>query len=335
MKIFYFFILLIAACGPLPGMKSLVNQDLLPPEFSAATVTGANGVELDFNEEVFCDLENIALEPGGEVRSLLVDESSLVLETSPLEPGKEYNIHFTVSDKAENSITMSVTCYGFNPEIPEVLINEFISQGSSSHPDIVELKVLTKGNMAGVTFYQGTPNQWSDRFIFQSLEVEPGDFLLIHFKPTGLGDEVDEWEGKGLSGGLDSSTEAYDFWLKGSKGLSGNNGAISLFSIPGGVLLDGVLYSNRTSFSDERYRGFGSTNTLNMAEELAAMKGWKTVKESIAPEDGVNPDPSTSTRSICRTPGAEDTNSKEDWHIVPTSTSTFGSENSTEVYIPK
>jgi hypothetical protein len=93
-----------------------------------------------------------------------------------------------------------------------------------------------------------------------------------------------------------------------------------------------VLYSNRTSSSDEDYGGFGSSRMLARARELAAEGGWKTAAGSVAPEDGVNPEGSTATRSLCRSSGSADTDSAADWHIAPTRGSTFGAENSDESY---
>ena len=53
----------------------------------------------------------------------------------------------------------------------------------------------------------------------------------------------------------------------------------------------------------------------------------------VRPEDGVDPEGSTGTRSICRAAG-EDTDTRRVWHIVPTRQASFGRENSQEVYIP-
>jgi hypothetical protein len=109
---------------------------------------------------------------------------------------------------------------------------------------------------------------------------------------------------------------------------------ISLYSRPGGEILDGVLYSNRTSESDAQYRGFGSATVLARADELVSAGGWRVSGSQAAPEDALNPDGSTATRSICRSSDSTDTDSREDWHIVPTRGSTFGTDNSDEVYAP-
>ena len=106
-----------------------------------------------------------------------------------------------------------------------------------------------------------------------------------------------------------------------------------MYEKPEGKLLDCVLYSNRTSSSDQKYRGFGSNRLMLCADELAAEGGWIAALEQIAPEDAVNPDDSTATRSICRSSSSNDTNSKIDWHITPTRGATFGEVNTDEVFI--
>jgi len=95
-----------------------------------------------------------------------------------------------------------------------------------------------------------------------------------------------------------------------------------------------VLYSNRTSESDERYRGFGTADMLERAEELVRDGGWRIAGARVAPEDGMNPEGSTATRSLCRSSTSTDTDGRGDWHVVPTRGSTFGAENSDEAYEP-
>jgi hypothetical protein len=74
-------------------------------------------------------------------------------------------------------------------------------------------------------------------------------------------------------------------------------------------------------------------NTMERAIELYENSGWTATGASIRPEDGINPDGSAGTRSICRRKG-EDTDSREDWYIVPTRHASFGEENSEELYAP-
>ena len=61
---------------------------------------------------------------------------------------------------------------------------------------------------------------------------------------------------------------------------------------------------------------------------------WVHAGDHIAPEDAIDPDPSTATRSISRSSTSIDTDGRIDWHITPTSGATFGEVNTDEVYVP-
>jgi len=61
---------------------------------------------------------------------------------------------------------------------------------------------------------------------------------VVHLKPSGSADEVDETRDTAASKGFDASDAAFDFWLKDGRGLGGNNGVLSLCDRPGGACLD-------------------------------------------------------------------------------------------------
>ncbi|RKX78953.1 MAG: hypothetical protein DRP87_04910 [Spirochaetes bacterium] len=327
--------LVACACIPIPDHRKLAAHDLKPPTLLGVEPVEPEKVVLRFDEPVAVVEGTILLIPETALKEVVRSEDTLVLEFFDAQtPGAEYQLEAAVQDDSGNSMNFITRFYGFNPNVPDVLINELTTRGSSTHPDLVELFVCSEGNMAGVCLYEGTPGDWDHRFMFPSLHVKKGDYILVHFKPQGIEEEKNETGNKMESGGLDASPHAYDFWVKGGSGISGNNGVISLYSNPAGTILDGVLYSNRTSESDENYRGFGRASTLFRAEELVYAGGWKIAGEEVAPEDAVNPDGSTATRSICRDSNSTDTDSAEDWHIVPTGSYTFGELNSNEVYEP-
>jgi hypothetical protein len=249
-------------------------------------------------------------------------------------PGRPYVLETEASDARGNSASFLVEFYGFNGNVPCLVISEITPRGSSTHPDLTEIAVLSDGNMGGVVIYNGTPCSFDDRLVFPAFAVRRGSFIVLHWKPSGAEGEVDETTDPAASTGLDSCPTAWDFWVKGGTGLGANNGVLSLCQSPGGACLDGVLYSNRTSASDVRYRGFGSAETLARAEELAQMGGWRPAGARIVPEDGINPEGSTATRSICRGADCADSDTAADWHIVPTLKYSFGAPNSDEVYVP-
>jgi hypothetical protein len=326
---------LLTGCLPVSDLREIDEIDLRPPVLLGVSVPSSREVRIAFDQEVRAEREEMRITPNLPMTGLVLEGSEVILTLEEDQAlGIEYYLEGRVEDENGNSMSFITPFYGYNPRVPDLVINEFTTQGSGNHPDIVEIAVLSEGNLAGVTLYEGTRTDYDGKKVLPPREVEPGEFLLVHFKPEGIPDEEDETVSPDTSGGLDASPEAWDFWVDGGSGLSGNNGVIALYGSPAGILLDGVLYSNRTSASDERYRGFGSTRVLGRAENLFEEEGWTAAGELIAPEDAVDPEPSTATRSMCRDSSSADTDRREDWHIVPTGGYTFGGVNSDEVHIP-
>jgi hypothetical protein len=324
--------LLPAACGPWQEIREAFDPDLLPPVLLGVRVADARRLEMSFDEEVRSPPDSLRIVP--ELPVLAAEASGAVLTVTVAEqlPGSRYTLEATVSDLQGNSLSFLAEFYGYNPEVPALRINEFTTRGSGNHPDLVELAVLGGGDMGGVVLYQGTPSNYDDRLVFPRFRVAAGQFILVHFRPEGLAEEIDETADPSLSGGCDAAAGAFDFWVPGGTGLSGNNGALGLYACPGGPILDGVLYSNRTAASDELYGGFGTRDAWERARELVGDGGWCAAAGEVRPEDSVSPEGSTGTRSICRDAASTDTDTAVDWHIVPTLGFTFGAANSEEVY---
>jgi hypothetical protein len=326
--------LALAACGPLTAVRERLEPDVTPPVLLRLRTLSESQLELAFDEPVRCQVEDVEILPPCPVTTVTAEDCLLLLEIPGQVPGLAYHLEATVEDPQGNALQFLALFYGFNARVPRLLINELTVRGSDTHPDVVELKALSGGNMGGVVIYEGTPSSYGDRLVFPAFEVASGEFLLLHFRPQGIAGEVDELENPASSGGLDSSEQAWDFWVPAGDGLPGNNGVVSLYERPGGEILDGFLYSNRTSESDALYLGFGTREAMERALELAADGGWSVAGETVRPEDAVNPEGSTATRSLCRDRAGTDTDSAADWHIVPTSGFSFGEQNSEEVYQP-
>jgi len=321
-----------SGCGPLPDPRAVYSGDLQSPVFLGVRAVSATSLEVEFHEPVTARIADYACKPDSVVTSVTVIDTTVHIDLAdPLSAGAEYMVYGTAYDESGNSMKFITKVFGFNPAVPSLRINEFTTKGSGNHPDCVELIAESSGNLAGVTIYEGTPASWAERKVLPATPVETGDYIVVHFKPEGLETERDEVDRRDEAVGLDALPSAWDFWVTAGDGLSGNNGAITLCDSPGGAVLDAVLYSNRTSSSDERYSGFGSRQVLEQAEFLTDAGAWRTVEPYPRPEDAVNPDDSTATRSICRLPGI-DTDAREDWYVVPTRGVSFGEENSREVY---
>ncbi|OHD27290.1 MAG: hypothetical protein A2Y38_23955, partial [Spirochaetes bacterium GWB1_59_5] len=224
--------------------------------------------------------------------------------------------------------------WGFNPDPPRLVINELITEGTSTHPDALELFVVEGGDCAGLAFFVGSPDDFEIRYLFPALSVETGDYIILHLKPQGLDAEIDEVDDKSVSGGIDANAAAWDLWYQGGDGaLSGKNGALSLCASPRGAILDAVLYSERTAESDTSYGGFGTAVLRDRVAALVAAGVWMA-SDPPRPEDCARSTGTTSTRSICRVSASVDTGAGSDWHIVPTKGASLGAVNIDEVYMP-
>lgn len=329
--------LALAGCTPVADTRALLEADLRPPVFLSIAVNNSRSVALEFSEPVEYCRESYSCSPALALSADGPRSSQQQLELSfrdEMQPGTEYSLECSVRDAAGNTHTVLAKFFGFNPHVPEVRLNEITTQGSTSNPDKVELLVLEDGNTAGLCFIDGTRDLIRNCKIFPAIEVTAGDYIVIHCRPTGRPDEIDETDSPLQCSAEEATMEAWDVWLEGASGLSGNNGVLTVYSHSNGRLLDGFLYSNRTSSSDEYYRGFGSRDTMDRADQLWLADGWTAAGRLIAPEDAVNPDDSTATRSMCRAPGAADTDCAADWYIVDTRECSFGTENSTVLYEP-
>jgi len=327
-----------SSCGPLSDLRNFSGTDLFPPVINGILPVNAQSITLSFNETVEITSPPVISPDLGTITCRLEDNLIIINVSESQQAGTEYIIDGTVADGKGNIMSFLLPFYGYNAELPGIIISEFTTQGSTTHPDIVELLITSGGNTAGLWIIEGTTDYIEQGICLPSCRVEEGDYILIHFKPQGIAEEIDETGADlDLSGGYDASESARDFWVESGSGLSANNGVIAVYCAPGGSLIDGLLYSNRTSESDDKYFGFGSTRMLEKAIQLHAQNGWVATGEAGTrprPEDAVNPDDSTATRSVCRMSVPEDTNAKQDWHIVPTSSSTFGELNCDEVYTP-
>jgi hypothetical protein len=251
-----------------------------------------------------------------------------------LVPGQGNEVFLSVRAKGGRENVFLQRFYAPNPKLPVVVINEILNQGSSSHPDALELLCLQEGNLAGLTLRTTAPqpgSSWeADAYVFPPTEVQAGDLLILHCKPSGDPEERDEIENQSASGGQDSHENAWDFWWPQAPGLSGTDGMIALLSQPDGLPFHGVFYSNKRD-NPGRYSGFGTKKAQLSAQYLADHGLW--FSEEIGPQGSIDNRYSTSTRTLNRrtngstphngqAPGAE-----SQWFTAPTRGSSLGEEN--------
>ncbi|RKX98441.1 MAG: hypothetical protein DRZ90_02825 [Spirochaetes bacterium] len=329
-------LLLLSSCAP--GMDvggPPFSVDLLPPELQMAVTPDGRSIRFVFDEEVNPTPAEITVQPELPVASVTAEENSLTVAFAADQLiGKAYTARVTIGDNSGNTLSFLYSFSGWNPRVPEILINELNPRGSGNNPDCIELFTVTGGNLGGLCLKIGTSTRYSSEIIFPAIEIPDGEYILIHAKAEGIPEEIDELEDLSESGGLLASDTARDFWIPGAPGLPGNNGAVTLYNRKGGEVIDAVLWSNRADDSNDEKLGWTSEGYI-FASELGMLNAWDAEIAGVPyPSEAIDVSHSTATRSLCRAGIPEDSNRNIDWHTVPTRGGTFGGVNTDEVYVP-
>lgn len=323
----------VFSCQMPEDSSSLVSLTFVPPQYISGAMVSPQEAKLEFSRTAYSAADDLFISGNHRITEIVSHGETLSISLdSPIPSGEKRILQGTFRDAFRNTLHLSVTLYGFN-EYPAVLsLNEFVTRGSDNHPDRVELLVTQSGCTGGITVYDGIRGDYRQKKILPALAVTAGEYLIIHFRP-GDGTCKDETERKDSAQCAGTHDEAWDLFIQGGIGLSGNNGVITLYESPAGPISEGVFYSDRTSSSDDRYRGFGSTRMLMQVEYLCRTGVWDGCPDTVSPEDGISSAYSTATRSMSRIPGSY-TGSQDDWITVPTRGSTFGYENTVEQHVP-
>ncbi|MDR1932405.1 MAG: hypothetical protein LBQ57_06220 [Spirochaetales bacterium] len=317
------------------SLMTFNSEELRPPRLEKVVGVETDVFEAHFDKDTWVEPASLQVYPDLAVRSFEdgAPVVRIVLEEGG-RPGQRYTLELSVRDARGNTCSFLYHFYGYNPRIPGMLINEvLVNTPSTTAYNQVEIIILADGDMGGVTLFEGTKSYADKTFIFPSLEVRQGDFILVHFNTVNAEGEVNETGGsKTAATGKGFKDTAWDFWLPETGNLTKDNETLSLYTNPEGDLIDGLLYTSRVYEAGAKYNGFGTSLMLNKAQELVSGGGWLTAGEDVFPQDGFDPTGATSTRTICRDSLSTDTDTAADWHIVPAGKRSPGAVNSDEVY---
>jgi len=306
---------LLIACTQPEERAALINvflnKDSEPPILLAVNSVASSIVKIDFNEPVKVYGNTL-----GKFVARADGKSVYVTLDSSLPAGVQTNLEGRVQDYYGNTTGFSVAVWGYNPNVPKLLINEFTTQKDERNPDRTELYATSGGNLAGVTIYCGTPNDYDAKFMFPDVDIQKGDYIVVWWVDENYDESKIKNSGK-------------NFLSKTKKNPSNNNGVIVLSQTPspGASIMDAVVYSNFGESMD----GFGTSTARDRAT-------W-TIKSGEWIGDAIDTTYTTPTRSMSRKLGAnnkvsEDTNTNADWYIACSGGATFGSANTSEPYEP-
>ncbi|OQY38777.1 MAG: hypothetical protein B6229_05175 [Spirochaetaceae bacterium 4572_7] len=325
-KILIIIVILFTSCNQTKTILSTM-EDISPPILLSVTAVNENSIAITCNENVsfvngwYSSRENIQIEEVSSLGGIITLKffNSLI-------PGKEYSSEFKVEDNNGNSISFIALYYGYNSDLPQILINEFICKGTKTNPDKIELYITHGGDLAGVTIFNGTATNYDSMFTFPSIKVVQGEYIVVRSVSENYPipfielDNIDiEHDKKFIPGVRDLRVKNLTF--------SGSNGVITLYTQPFGSIIDAVVFTKNINNYEKNYRNFGLKKTLQRIDELDSLGEWIADEGVIYPEDAISITKSTTTRSLNRSKFI-DKNSSSDWYIVPTKKSTFGFENS-------
>ncbi|MGH0052450.1 MAG: hypothetical protein ACQ5SW_03540 [Sphaerochaetaceae bacterium] len=280
--------------------------DYTPPTLLKITSLDRYTALLTFSEPISEDMLYLAAD-GNIIQKWEVNKTSLIItfgESMALREGMP--LDGRVEDLRGNSSSFSVLLWAKNPNPPSLLINEFTTKGSENNPDRVELLVISRGNLGGITLYAGTEQAYSDRCIFPEIWVERGTYIVIVFSKGTISEKA--------------------YYAEKCEGLSGNNGCLTLALAPqwDAELLDAVVWGNQTT---QTHEGFGSKTLMEQVQRIAEKGHWNSNVADLS----INSTYSTATRSMCRE-SQKDTNSMDDWYVCAARNASFGKKNSEEHY---
>jgi hypothetical protein len=313
MKYIFMLVFLVVSCNP----NSLIENamDIMPPGIVSIEVISGNTLLITATESVEMDLKHFYSNKNLTIQGVNEGVKSLeIIFNETLKHDVEYTNEFKIYDRNGNYLAFISKIYGFNPYLPELVINEFTTRGSASNPDKLELLVLSDGNIGGVTIFNGIEYNYDNKFIFPSFYVKKGDYIVV----------------SAASEKYPENKDNFYYIYSNDFNLSSNNGVISLYSNPYGKILDGIAYTSNLNDIEKNYRNFGTKKVMDRVDKLFELGFWLG-NDVIFPEDCINIEKTTTTRSANRKK-ENYSKTKNDWYIVPTRGSTFGFINNEEVY---
>ena len=293
---------------PVEVLNILGGSDSVSPSLVSVQSVTSSVIRLEFSEPVRIygtSFEPLGAREDGKFVYVSLDAS--------LKPGTRSYVHGRVKDYSGNTTGFTIQVWGYNPDLPQVLINEFTTKGTAKSPDRTELRILSSGNINGMTLYNGVPSDFDALVVFGDIDVRADDMVVVWWTEDISVPEVQE----DMTGG-----RVFNICAQSTEALPSNNGALVLCGSPalGADVLDAVVYSNFSA----SYGGYGTRSAQERAKWVTGSGAWSG--------DPLDSTTSTATRSMGRLPDADDSDSAKDWIVTVTGGATFGVRNSTEAF---
>ena len=290
---------------PVEIFNALAGKDCRAPVLLSVKSETSSIVRLEFDEPV-----KVFGSSFGSATARADGRFIYVSLPKTLPPGECSTVSGRVKDFAGNTAGFSISVWGFNPRLPEMLINEFTTKGTAKSPSRTELRVLEDGNLNGMVLYAGIPDDYDACVMLGDLEVKKDDLIVIWWT-----EELPDGVLKRLPG-------LWNICSAGVQKPASNNGVFVLCENPsaGAAILDAVVYSNFSQSPE----GFGTKSALQRARWVISSGAWTG--------EAVDGTATTATRSVSRRMDIGDSDASSDWFVTVTSGSTFGAANASDAF---
>lgn len=336
-------VLSLASCQvTVEGVQSL-DGDVTVPVLTELIQNGKEQLELCFSETValaelklykdevlLCQEDKLSLQFQGNKACICVAQDV------SLQAGETYGLSGVATDSVGNSLAFYIPFYGYNENVPILVLSEVRTTNTKPKVEFVELFALTSGNTAGVTLYNANDDSFGE-YVLPAAEVKAGEYIVVHFRTYEeyAEDCVNETNNDlNQSTAPDSCENARDFWIPGEKARLGNSDVILLRERSGGMLMDMVAFAEE-DLSEWKKDVFALA--IKEGIEDGAWHGGIEVNQ-VASSEGITQTRTISRQNIPLLRAAIDNgqelpkNDASCWLVTKTSSASPGKENSNEAY---
>lgn len=292
---------------PVKIINALLYQDTSLPVLLDMKSLDERSVELVFSKPISMIFSK---SPDNNLSKAINYNNSIKLSFEkdlPLE--REHVIYLSVKDKSQNILSLSIGIRGKNSNIPCIVINEFLSKGTETQPNRIEFEVRKSGNLSGLYLCDAIKGYEKFNYTFPNIDVYKGQYIILYIN------NIPNSEFNTIS----NNKNIVYLEAKSEVSFQSTNGMCILYDtkMGEGNILDSLVYISNTAST---YSNFGKMELEKSYEYLLDIGAW--VGEPVDTEKA------TSTRTVCRySYTKDDTNSRYDFYIADTRTSSFGYRN--------
>ena len=268
----------------------------------------------------------------------VVTGRTVTLTTTAQTPNTDYDVVVanTVKDLLGSALatTLDAHVLGY-VTLAGVRINE-LNANIASNCDLIELRVISDGSMAGFKITERTGNTSNNEMSFTfpaGFSVHKNDFIVVHTasasttcNPGGATAETTAPNDQAQATYGRNFDTAFDFYST-DNGITNTDNVITLFDTTG-TIVDAVLISKDPAGTS------AATGSLNAATTVLAANQWMPAAASYTgtdfctnAADDLDATATTVTGSSIQRLNDADTNAKADWTTGAGATATWGALN--------